>query len=152
VQPRPGQQPANHFRNLLLRRTAGAHHRLLDRHGAIFGHGNAGQGRRQQRHPARVAELERRGAIAVHIGFLDRGFVRAQLSDQGRERVVQGAQAFGDARPAVGRDHAVGDMAQSVALGRHQAPAGEAQARVDAQQAGHGAQADSVRMTASGIS
>ena len=50
---------------------------------------------------------------------------------------MQRLQAVGDAGLVVGGDHAVGDVAQAVALDLHQAPAHEAKAGIDAEQTDH---------------
>jgi hypothetical protein len=50
---------------------------------------------------------------------------------------VQGFQAGGDRMGIVGRDHAIGDVAQAVAVAFDDAPACEAQSRIDSKQPDH---------------
>ena len=67
-----GQQPLDHELHLLLAGMAGAHHAFLDVVGGIFGDLKPGLRRRQQRHGAGMADLQRGLRIARHKGLLDR--------------------------------------------------------------------------------
>ena len=66
------QQPLDHELHLLLAGMAGAHHALLDVVGGIFGDLQPRLRRRQQRHGAGMAELQRGLGIAGDKGLLHR--------------------------------------------------------------------------------
>ena len=75
-----GQQPLDHELHLLLAGMAGAHHAFLDVVGRIFGDLQPRLRRRQQRHGAGMAELERGRGIAGDKGLLDRDGAGRQLA------------------------------------------------------------------------
>src|SRR2546421_8602198 len=68
-------------------------------------------------------------------GRFDRGFVGAELLDDARKPVMDGHQPLRQGQPVVGLDRAAGEIDQPVALAGDQAPAGAAEARIDAEDA-----------------
>ena len=108
-------------------------HRLLDQPRRIFADLEAAPRGGEQHDAARLAELQRRLRIFVEEHFLDRGGRRAD-GRRGRRRAPPSSadQAGGQRRLGIGADLAVGDVAQPVALGRDHAPAGAAEARIEA--------------------
>ena len=127
-----------------LSAAAGADHRLLDHRGGVFGDRQPGARRGDQAAGPGVAELQRRGGVGVHEGLLDRRLVRARArAITSAMRLEQDQQPLGEGQAVLRRDHPVGDVGQPRAVHRHHAPAGAAQAGVEAQDAdrairGHG--------------
>src|SRR5579871_2667123 len=132
-----GQQAAHHHLHLFLLGPASADDSQLHGLGGVFGHRHTDQCGRQQRHSPGVAQFQRRRAIAVDIGFLDRRLVRPMQRHQIGQGVMQHLQALWDAGRAVRGDHPIGNVPQAVAIGLDDAPTGEAQSRIDSEQSGH---------------
>ncbi len=128
-----GKQAHDHRVDLRLLGIAVADHRFLDQPRGIFADRDPGAGGDHDGHPARLAELERRLRVLVDEHFLDRGGVGPLLGQQRFERIGQCRKALGKRRGAVGLDLPVGDVAEAIALGRDQAPAGGSEARVEAE-------------------
>ena len=116
--------------------------RFLDVVGAVFGDLQPGLRRRQQRHGAGMAELQRGGRILGDKGLFHR---------DGRGRDARAITAVSSRCSAISRaprpdggaggDHAMGDMGKPGALKRHHAPAHAGQAGIKAEnanRAGHG--------------
>ena len=94
-----GQQHAQHQPDLLLLAVTGADDGLLHQVGRVFGDRNPRARRDQQRHAARLAELERRAGVLVDEGGLDRRLVRGELLDHLGEAVVDRHQPLGQREP-----------------------------------------------------
>ena len=99
----------------------------------IFADGDPGARGAHQRDAARLAELERRLRVLVDEHFLDRGGVGPVLGEQRFELVGEPRQALRQRRQRIGLDLAVGDVGEAVALGLDQAPAGRAEAGIEAE-------------------
>ena len=135
LHPRLGQQEADHRLDLPLLGVARAGHRLLDQVRRILGDQQPAHCRRQQRHAARLPELQRRARVVVDEGLLDRRFLRHEAGDDAGDALEQLAQAIGEV--IVGRrgDEPARHIAQAHAIAVDDAPAGAAQARIDADDA-----------------
>ena len=129
------QQHADHQADLRLLGVAGADDRLLHQVRRVFGDQHAGLRRHQQRDAARLPELQRRDRVAVDEGRLDRGLVGPEFVDDARQPVMDRHQPLGERELLVGLDRAARQVDQPVALAADQAPAGAAEARVDAEDA-----------------
>ena len=126
------QQDLEHHRDLVLVGMTGADHGLLDLVGRVFGNRYAEHRRRQHGDAARLAEFQRRDAVLVDKGLFDRGLHRAEIAEHGGEPFMDREQPARQ-RQIVRRLHrAAADEDQPVALGLDHAPAGAAQAGVDA--------------------
>ena len=108
---------------------------FFTRFGAYSATRTAGLRRHQQRDAARLAELQRRGRVAVDEGRLDRRLVGPEFVDDAREPVMDRHQPLGQRQLVVGLDRTAGQVDQPVALAGDQAPAGAAEARIDAEDA-----------------
>ena len=129
------QQHADHQADLRLLGVAGADDGLLHQVGRVFGDDHARLRRHQQRDAARLPELQGRGRVAVDEGRLDGRLVGAELIDDARQPVVDRDQPLGERELLVGLDRTAGHVDQPVALAADQAPAGAAEARIDAENA-----------------
>ena len=129
------QQHADHQADLRLLGVARADDGLLHQVRRVFGHQHAGLRRHQQCDAARLTELQGRGRVAVDEGRLDRGLVRAEFVDDARQPVMDRHQPFGERELVAGLDRAAREVDQPVALAADQAPAGAAEARIDAEDA-----------------
>ena len=128
-----GQQDFQHHQDLVLVGVAGADHGLLDLVGRIFRDRDPEHRRRQHRDPARLAELQGGDAVLVDKSLFDRGFRRLEIAEHGGEALMDRQQAARQ-RQAVRRLHrAAADEGQPVAVDLDHAPAGAAQARIDAE-------------------
>ena len=121
--------------DLALLAVAGSGHCLLDDVGRILGDHQAHQRRRQQRHAARLAEFQGRPRILVDEGLLDGGLLRLEAGDDAHQALVELAQAIGQLGLRIRRDEAAGDVGQAHPVCLDDAPAGAAQARIDADDA-----------------
>jgi len=81
--------------------------------------------------------------------MLDRRFIRRPGLDQGQQGAVQGAEPVGERLVRIGRDDAIGDMAQPAAGGFDEPPAGVLEAGVEAEQPDREGQLSSRCITAS---
>ena len=127
------QQYLQHHQYLVLVGMAGADHRLLHLVRRIFSNRYPEHRGREHRNPPRLTELQRGHAVLVDEGLLDRGFRRIEIAEHGGKPLVNRQQPGGE-RQAIGRLHrAAADENQPVALDLDDAPAGAAQARIDAQ-------------------
>jgi hypothetical protein len=72
--------------------------------------------------------------VRIDEHFLDRGAVGRAIDDQRRQLRVEMRQPPWQRLGAVGLQPAIGDVAQPVALGTDQAPAGRAEARIETEQ------------------
>ena len=126
------QQDLQHDRDLVLVGMSGADHGLLDLVGRIFRNRYAEHRRRQHGDAARLAELQRGDAVLVHKGLLHRGLRRPEIAEDGGEPLMDRQQAAGQ-RQIIRRLHrTAADEDKPVAFGLDHAPAGAAQAGVDA--------------------
>ena len=130
-----GQQHLDHHLHLRLFGVADADHRLLDQVGGVFGDRQFHQRQRRQRRAARLAELQRRLRVAVDEGFLDRRLGRPLVVDELGDRAMDQRQPLGERSRRVGVDRAAADIGQPGPRSLDQAPAGVAQAGVDAEDA-----------------
>ena len=126
-----GEQAGDHCVDLGFLGGAGSDHRFLDQTRGIFADGDSGAGSEHQGDAACLAELERRLRVLVEEDFLDCRSLGAMFGDQGFELVGECREAFGKGRLGVGLDVAIGDVAEAIALGADQAPAGRAQAGIE---------------------
>ena len=129
------QQHAEHHPDLVLVGMARADHGLLHLVGRVFGDGNSGHRRRQHRDAARLAELQRRHAVLVDEGLLDRGLARIELAEHPRKPCMDRHEPLGQRQVLARLDRAAGDEDQPVAVDVDHAPAGAAEAGVDAEDA-----------------
>ena len=127
-----GQKALDHGMDLRLLGAAGPDHRLLDQPRRIFAHGDSEAGGGEEDDSARLAELQGRLGIVVDEHLLDRGRAWEMLDEDREEPAVKLKQAGRKRGLRVGPDLAVGDMGQAIALGRDHAPAGAAEAWVEA--------------------
>ena len=130
-----GQQHPDHHRHLGLLGVADADDCLLDEIGRVFGDRQALEGERRERDAARLAELQRRLRIAVDESLLDRRLGRPLAFDEARERAMDRREPLGERGRRVGVDRAAGDIAEARSHDLDHAPAGVAQAGVDAEDA-----------------
>ena len=128
-----GKQPLDHRVDLDLLGIAVADHRFLDQPSGIFADVEPAARRAQQGDPAGLAELERRLRVLVDEHFLDRRRLRRAVGDQRVELAGEVRQALRQRVAAVGLELPVGDMAQPIALGADQAPAGGPKPRIEAE-------------------
>lgn len=128
-----GQQALDHGVDLRLVGGSGAYHRLLDQRRRIFADLDPGAGREHQGNAAGLAELEGRLRVLVDEHFLDRGAIRRPVGEQRLDLRSEVGQAFRQRLLGVGPELAVGDMAEAVAVGADQAPAGGAEPRIEAE-------------------
>ena len=115
---------------------------FLDVVGGIFGDLHPRLRRRQQRHGAGMADLERGGRILGDKGLLHRDGVRAVAGDHGGEFAMQDHQPRAQPGGGAGGDNAMGDMGQAGAVERDRAPAHAGKAGIKAEnanRAGHAA-------------
>jgi hypothetical protein len=129
-----GQQQADHRLHLRLVRPALPDDGLFDHVVGVFRHRQTSQRRNQQRHRARLPQLQGGRGVGVDEGLLDRRLVRGVSLQHRRQGVVKLDQTLGQGATGVGMDRAVGDVGQAVADDVNDAPPGVAQARVDPQQ------------------
>nr|GFD52020.1 hypothetical protein [Tanacetum cinerariifolium] len=101
--------------------------------GMIFADQQPGGSGGEQHHAARLAELERRLRIGVAQHLLGGSAVRPLGADHLAQRLEQVRQPPRQGHRRIGLDLAVGDMAQPVAVGPDDAPAGGAEPRVEAE-------------------
>ena len=131
-----GQQALDHRVDLRLFGIAVADHRFLDQPRGIFADLEPAARGAQQHDPARLAELEGRLRVLVDEHFLDRGGLGRAVGDQRVELAGEVRQALGQRLGAVGLELAVGDVAEAIALGADQAPAGGPEPRIEAEDRG----------------
>src|SRR6185436_2775551 len=103
--------------------------------GSVFGDRNSGARRNEERHAARLAELQRGAGVFVDEGRLDRRLVGRPLLDHRREPVVDHHQPLGQRTFVAGRNRAAGGEDQPVASNVDHAPAGAPEPRVDTENA-----------------
>ncbi len=136
------QKEADHRLDLHLLGVAGARHGLLDQVGGVLEHRQAGEGRHEQRHRPRVAQLERRLGVLVDEGLLHGDLVGPHGLDDAADPLEQLPQAQGQRKlPVRGHDPAIA-VGELRTLRGDQAPAGAAESGIDAENAdgaGHGA-------------
>jgi hypothetical protein len=96
-------------------------------------------GARQRRHgsAARLTEQQGRARVDVDEGLLDRGFLWRVSFDHGAQLHAQFGQTVGHVGFCVGLDDAVRDPGETRAVHGDHAPAGVAQARIDAEDSNH---------------
>ena len=105
---------------------------------AAYSATEAGERRRRKGDAARLAELQRRLRVAIDEGLLDRRLVGAMGGDDRGEPVVEFAQPIGEGVAGFGMDRAAGDEGEPRPVGLDHAPAGMAQAGIDAENANRG--------------
>ncbi len=130
-----GQQHPDHHADLRLLAVAGADDGFFHKIRRVFGNRQPGDRRHQHGDAARLPELEGCSRVLVHERCLDRGLVRRVLLDHQAQSVMDRKEALGEARLVVGRKRAAGEEAQAIARNRDDAPAGAAQAWIDAENA-----------------
>ena len=115
---------------------------FLMRFAAYSATGRPVRAKDRERNAARLAEFQRRLRIAVDEGLLDRRLMRPLAFDQTGQQAMDRRQALGERGCGVGLDRAATDEDQPRAGGLDHAPAGRAQAGIDAEDAnradGHG--------------
>ena len=117
---------------------ADADHGLLDKIGGIFRDIEPGERRHDQRDAPRLAELQRRLRIAVDEGLLDGGLMRAMGREHLVQPFVQLPQALAERQRTVALDAAASDEGKLAAFRDDDAPAGLAEAGIDAEDANRG--------------
>ena len=128
-----GEEDFEHGLNLRFLRAAGADNGFFDEPRGIFGHGQPTACGGEQADTARLTEFERRLWVGVDEDFLDRGGFGSVAGDDIGQAGVEDDEAFGQGCFRVGRNLAIGDMAEAVADGGDNAPAGCAEAGIDAE-------------------
>jgi hypothetical protein len=116
--------------NLRLLGIAHAHDRLLDQPRCIFADVEAAPGGNHDHYASGLTELERRLGVLVDEDFLDCSRLGSLLRDDQLELTSEMGQPLGQSCGAVGPKLTVGDMAQAIAVGLDQSPAGRAEARI----------------------
>ena len=130
---RSRQEPHHHRVHLDLVGAADADHRLLDQPGGIFLDREAGAGGDHQRDAARLGELQGGLGVLVDEHFLDRGGGRGMVGEQRLELACEVGQAGGERLGRIGPELAVGDVAEAIALGADETPAGRAEPGIEAE-------------------
>ena len=130
---RAWKQAGDHRVDLRLLGGAGADNRFLDEAWRILADGDSGAGRAHQHDSPSLAELERRLRVLVDEHFLGRGRLGRMLAQQRFELVGEVREPLAERRGGGGPELAVGDVAEPVAFGADQAPAGRAEAGVETQ-------------------
>lgn len=131
------QQAADHESDLILVRPARADDGELNLAGGEFVHLEPGARERRHRSAAGLAQQQGRFRIDVDEGFLDRGQIwRVRFDDLAQVRGEAG-EALGEIQCRVWLDDAVGHPAEARAIDRDDAPAGVAQAGIDAEDSNH---------------
>ena len=125
------QQVAHHVDDLALVRGARAHHGLLDLHGRVLAHLDAGERHRHQRRAARVRGRDGGAHVSPEIDALACRLLGAVALHDGREVVRDVPEADGEVAPGGGLDAAVGAAADLAAALLDDAPAGVREAGVD---------------------
>ena len=97
------EQQLDHLLHLVLLGPAVADHRTLDLGGRVFDDRHARLGRREQRHAARVAELQRAADVARIEDVLDRDAVRPVLAQERDQAGVYRLQLVGKGGVRCGR-------------------------------------------------
>ena len=128
-----GQQSADHRVDLGLFGIAVADHGFLDQPRGIFADFEPAARCAQQGDSARLAELEGRLRVLVDEDFLNRRGPGRAVGDERVELAGQVRQPLRQCFAAVGLELPVGDMAEPIALGTDQAPAGGSEPRVEAE-------------------
>ena len=128
-----GEEDFEHCLNLRLFRAACANDRLLDQPRRIFRDRQTRPRGGEQADAARLPKLERRLRVGVDEHLFDRRRIGPVFEEDIGERAIQRHQPFGKRSLRVGCDLAIGDMAQPVALGPDDAPAGRAKAGIEAE-------------------
>jgi len=119
--------------DLRLVSAAGSDDRLLDQRRGIFADLDPGPGGGHQDHAACLAELERGLGVLVDEHFLDRGGIGRVVGQKRFKLGREMGEALGKRFGRGGFQLAVGDMGKTIALGPDQAPAGGAEARIEAE-------------------
>ena len=114
---------------------AGADHGLLHLIGRIFRDRNSKHRRRQHGDPARLAEFQRRDPVLVDEGLFDRGFGRPEIAEHCGKALMDRQKAARQRQAFRRFDRAATDETQPVTVDLDHAPAGAAQARIDAKDA-----------------
>lgn len=127
-----GQQPRDHRVDLRFFRAAGADHRLLDDAGRIFADIQPVPRRGQQYDATCLAELQRGLRVHVDEDLFHRRRLRTMTQEQIVQRVVQRDQAGGQGSSAAGLHLPVGNVTEPIAIRRDYAPAGGAEAGIEA--------------------
>ena len=129
----PGSSRDDHRVDLRLLGAAGADHRLLDEPRRIFADVDPGASGGHEDDAARLAELERRLRVLVGEDLLDRRGAGRMLLDHGLELLGERGKPARQRRSGVGPDLAVGDVREAIAVSLDQAPAGGAEAGIEAE-------------------
>ncbi len=103
--------------------------------GRIFGNRNAEHRGRKHGDAAGLAELQRRDAVLVGEGLFDRGFRRLEVIEHGFEPLMNRQQPARERQIVWRLDRAAADEGQTIALALDHAPAGAAEAGIDAEDA-----------------
>src|SRR6056297_1426573 len=114
----------------------GTDNRLLDQIWRIFGDLKALDCRGQQRHAAGLTKLQRGAWIIVDERFLNRRFARIEAANDAGQPIKYLAQSIGENFVGLGTHEARSDVRESYAVTFDDAPAGAAQARIYADDAG----------------
>ena len=103
--------------------------------GAYSATAEPGLGRHEERDAPRLAELQRRRGVAVDEGLLDRRLVGRVVANDRGEAAMKREKALGELAVERRVDGAGGDEGERVAARRDDAPAGAAEAGIDAEDA-----------------
>jgi hypothetical protein len=129
------QQHADHHAHLRLVAMAGADDRFLHHVRRVLGDAHAGLPRDKEGNAARLTELQGCGRVLVDERRLHRRLGGPELLDHAPQAVMDGNETFGQRGALVGLDRAARDERQAVAGDVEHAPAGAAEARIDAEDA-----------------
>ena len=129
------QQATHHVHDLALVGVAVTDDRLLDLQGGVFGDLDAASDERRDRRATRLTEQQGRLRIDVHENDLDDRLSRLVLGDEFAQAGVDGSQAARQGRLGVSFDAAAGEVRQGVAGLLDDPKTGDAQSRIDSQNA-----------------
>ena len=106
---------------------------LLDQPRGIFADLDSRAGGTHQHDAARLPQFKCRLRVLVDEHLFGGGRVGALFRDQPLELIGKRREALGKRRPGIGLDLAVGDMREAIAISFDQAPAGRAEAGIEAE-------------------
>ena len=128
-----GEQALDHKVDLDLVGIARPDDRFLNEPRGILADIDARARGDHQAHATGLGELERRLGVLVDEDFFGGGGVRCAVGEEGFKLGREVGQALGEQFLGIGLEMAVGEMGQAIALGADQAPAGGAEAGVEAE-------------------
>ncbi len=132
-----GKKTAHHHLDLGLVGMADTDHRFLDEIGRIFMDGYTAFGGNQKYNAAGDPEFQGGGGILVDEGLFNRGFIGLIAIEDRVQSAKEIDETFGERQLVARMGDTIGNVAQLVAVDVDDAPAGMAQAWIEAEQS-HG--------------